>query len=147
MFFLGFLLALGSSPLTRGKARNAFQGKHLRGIIPAYAGKSPGFLGAFCLLEDHPRLRGEKKGYIVFVLYFVGSSPLTRGKVDLLKLFWEPGRIIPAYAGKRCENPCNNGLQWDHPRLRGEKPNTQRPHYHCIGSSPLTRGKVGEHRV
>ena len=55
-----------------------------------------------------------------------------------------PLRIIPAYAGKRIFNPGTVDLKWDHPRIRGEKLSwTVRGVMHS-GSSPHTRGKVGQ---
>ena len=70
-----------------------------------------------------------------------GSSPLTRGKRQVVSFHFGREGLIPAHAGKTGGGP----VEWDgggaHPRSRGE--NTR---YWCVtsrrgGSSPLTRGK------
>ena len=72
---------------------------------------------------------------------FLGSPPLTRGKVLKLSHFVPPVRITPAYAGKRLATMANIGEAEDHPRLRGEKPNCWNRCKKWTGSPPLTRGK------
>ena len=49
----------GSSPHTRGALAHHREGKMCRGIIPAYAGSTLGFVGEGQREEDHPRIRGE----------------------------------------------------------------------------------------
>ena len=92
--------AIGSSPHTRGKgARRQMISMSLR-IIPAYAGKSRRLclLGGEC--QDHPRIRGEKHLNNGIKVPSQGSSPHTRGKAAVPRLFFDCRRIIPAYAGK-----------------------------------------------
>ena len=111
-------------------------------IIPAYAGKRPGILFLNFLDKDHPRLRGEKDYRHKAPILYLGSSPLTRGKVLLASHHTHQTRIIPAYAGKRNDPEERSELCWDHPRLRGEKPWRKSISAYSRGSSPLTRGKV-----
>ena len=61
MFFtIPFLTAHGSPPRARGKVYLVQLIKRLHGITPACAGKR-GLLGiTLMLIEDHPRVRGEK---------------------------------------------------------------------------------------
>ena len=110
-------------------------------IIPAYAGKRPGILFLNFLDKDHPRLRGEKDYRHKAPVLYLGSSPLTRGKVLLASHHTHQTRIIPAYAGKRNDPEERSELCWDHPRLRGEKPWRKSISAYSRGSSPLTRGK------
>ena len=95
-------------------------------------------------LTDHPRLRGEKCGILVILLYGEGSPPLTRGKVLALLLALHLVGITPAYAGKRsCSQSISRG-PGDHPRLRGEKRYAEGTDRISQGSPPLTRGKVSQ---
>ena len=132
----------GSSPLTRGKDRFIVPKKYVKGIIPAYAGKS--FTGRpdGGYLKDHPRLRGEKPYVFISILQLLGSSPLTRGKGRVLRGVIRIYRIIPAYAGKSINRKRFCLTNRDHPRLRGEKRQKCHPSQSRWGSSPLTRGKV-----
>ena len=52
-------VALGSSPLTRGKRINAARAAGRLGLIPAHAGKTPGRRILSGMRRAHPRSRGE----------------------------------------------------------------------------------------
>ena len=52
--------ATGSPPPMRGKEKHLFSALLDRGITPAYAGKSTGYVNHYPKSEDHPRLCGEK---------------------------------------------------------------------------------------
>ena len=72
-----------------------------------------------------------------------GSSPLTRGKLEVRGACPSRCRLIPAHAGKtRSSTPAPKPKQ-AHPRSRGE--NRVGGPYGTVprGSSPLTRGKLG----
>ena len=76
-------LGEGSSPLTRGKPDNTTPRKTRGRLIPAHAGKTPGYREDCHDLAAHPRSRGENtEGGDPGILSF-GSSPLTRGKHDV----------------------------------------------------------------
>ena len=96
----GARLALGSSPLTRGKRRRPAQQPRAAGLIPAHAGKTQVVTVGHATPWAHPRSRGENGPAPGMVPTVVGSSPLTRGKHACfggeLVLF----RLIPAHAGK-----------------------------------------------
>ena len=64
----------------RGKEDGRIDPAACVGIIPAYAGKSYLNSTFYNLIEDHPRVCGEKKVEPVFVIAVVGSSPRMRGK-------------------------------------------------------------------
>ena len=90
----------GSPPPMRGKVQTAFTFLIDTGITPAYAGKSALRASWQCLLEDHPRLCGEKFSVVKKVLSGDGSPPPMRGKGSKSCAMLKPPRITPAYAGK-----------------------------------------------
>ena len=84
----------------RGKVRAFIVRSYSSGITPACAGKSDRIAGGFYLLEDHPRVCGEKLYPFRFFLTHPGSPPRVRGKVlAYLSGDYIPG-ITPACAGK-----------------------------------------------
>ena len=110
----------GSSPHTRG-ARIIPDGSACReGIIPAYAGSTPGDSRRLRFLRDHPRIRGEHAGFVV--------------KLTIA------GRIIPAYAGSTRRRLAGGDWRADHPRIRGEHGGGIAEAVARHGSSPHTRG-------
>ena len=70
----------GSSPLTRGKLLRRDNRRHVRGLIPAHAGKTIRHLVIHGHQRAHPRSRGENLARPDRTDQPVGSSPLTRGK-------------------------------------------------------------------
>ena len=137
----------GSPPLARGKASGFWFWFAGRRITPACAGKSYNRDCSNSMVEDHPRLRGEKFLFPDKTRSFLGSPPLARGKVRSCECLVTSMRITPACAGKRiCVNSSGYGEE-DHPRLRGEKPALRTKVASCSGSPPLARGKVYRKRV
>ena len=94
------VIAPGSSPLTRGKRREADAARAAHRLIPAHAGKTGcvrrGALGA----SAHPRSRGENACNREAPRSHAGSSPLTRGKRPGRSDAPYSPRLIPAHAGK-----------------------------------------------
>ena len=115
---------LGSPPLTRGKGYHCTLRTIPFGITPAYAGKSCVCARYRTQGWDHPRLRGEKGRQTRRRKKKRGSPPLTRGKDSILKVKDKEPGITPAYAGKRFPPCFIVPSEQDHPRLRGEKPNS-----------------------
>ena len=78
----------------------------------------------------------------MFVLWS-GSSPLTRGKLQLLRARRMGQGLIPAHAGKT--ETLLRFTSWlrAHPRSRGENTGSVSALIDWRGSSPLTRGKRG----
>ena len=110
----------GSSPLTRGKPRSLALASDPRRLIPAHAGKTCPCGECHVPTWAHPRSRGENRLHWCRWALVVGSSPLTRGKPHRV-----PGQrgergLIPAHAGKTYRLRVDPGLQWAHPRSRGE---------------------------
>ena len=90
----------GSPPRMRGKAGLVQIVCRLRGITPAYAGKSHKVRLQAPGRWDHPRVCGEKQKNCPLVSVIWGSPPRMRGKAA--RVSWtepHPG-ITPAYAGK-----------------------------------------------
>ena len=86
-------------------------------------------------------MRGENFASSTLIFHSSGSPPLARGKPKLLKQYVYSYRITPACAGKTEQQPLNDCIHGDHPRLRGE--NLRISHVHSLptGSPPLARGK------
>ncbi len=131
----------GSSPLTRGKRPNEHPDDHTQGLIPAHAGKTQSLKSARRGHRAHPRSRGENSVHAATILMAVGSSPLTRGKLDKAARLARRGGLIPAHAGKTPTGTRWTGGQGAHPRSRGENARSPIHDYTKEGSSPLTRGK------
>ena len=72
----------------------------------------------------------------------LGSSPLTRGKLDGELLGQVDDGLIPAHAGKTPRMSIKSSARWAHPRSRGENWNHSTTTDTAAGSSPLTRGKL-----
>ena len=67
---------------------------------PAYAGKRISKKSKRSVLEDHPRLCGEKMRRSFEKGYDKGSPPPMRGKGPPVADMWKRSGITPAYAGK-----------------------------------------------
>ena len=90
---------LGSSPLTRGILKSRFPPWIRIRFIPAHAGNTLIYFWRCFLWWVHPRSRGEYILMLFYVPMFKGSSPLTRGILQLLLFCWRLQRFIPAHAG------------------------------------------------
>ena len=93
-------VVMGSSPLTRGKPNLEYSARRRRGLIPAHAGKTYHLSQRSQEPWAHPRSRGENKVKDWPLTAFVGSSPLTRGKLSPLARGALSVGLIPAHAGK-----------------------------------------------
>ena len=71
----------GSSPLTRGKRGLTLLHELTSGLIPAHAGKTGSSSRYRIAARAHPRSRGENKSDLPMASQYLGSSPLTRGKL------------------------------------------------------------------
>ena len=91
----------------------------------------------------HPRSRGENSTSSTSSLTLHGSSPLTRGKHQLIAHTQFSVRLIPAHAGKTLYPTKPRPHLPAHPRSRGENSLDGLVVDKDTGSSPLTRGKPG----
>ena len=126
----------------RGKGIGLLIALTVSRITPAYAGKSALRASWECLLEDHPRLCGEKPLAIFKKSLVKGSPPPMRGKVGGEGEGKDRVRITPAYAGKSLSQSSSRYASTDHPRLCGEKRFEMQCIQHHTGSPPPMRGKV-----
>ena len=131
----------GSSPLTRGKRREADAARASHRLIPAHAGKTSRRARTRALASAHPRSRGENRRKLFHRGHEVGSSPLTRGKLAGAQGRRGGERLIPAHAGKTVVGTPAQRAAAAHPRSRGENSPDGSERRVYKGSSPLTRGK------
>ena len=110
----------GSSPHTRGAPGLPLPTVAAGGIIPAYAGSTPGMKRRSGSSQDHPRIRGEHGMGSPHPAHLQGSSPHTRGAQKPR----HEKELIPL----------------DHPRIRGEHLRRPPGVGSAVGSSPHTRG-------
>ena len=125
----------------RGKAIFARYFSARSGITPAYAGKSIICPNGELVVEDHPRLCGEKLSFCEFLTHAAGSPPPMRGKGDGMQYEIWYNRITPAYAGKSVSYEKLPSVNKDHPRLCGEKELEPKRRKSPKGSPPPMRGK------
>ena len=138
----------------RGKVYSKGVGQIYSGITPACAGKRPACPAESALVEDHPRVCGEKLRLSLFFASSLGSPPRVRGKADVRRRGAYTSRITPACAGKRHSDCTGNSAHRDHPRVCGEKLSCRCPVLSRLGSPPRVRGKgampdgiAGHHRI
>ena len=133
---------LGSPPRMRGKVVHFF-GAHLPdGITPAYAGKSSQTAEHPSIMQDHPRVCGEKSSPTSSHRKGQGSPPRMRGKALAPAPTIDIIGITPAYAGKSRILSSFPTRFWDHPRVCGEKFTTLHGENDFWGSPPRMRGKA-----
>ena len=133
-------VGVGSSPLARGTPTRSSGAASRGGLIPACAGNTLKPSTGLARWRAHPRLRGEHCAVCGCGEDWHGSSPLTRGTLEIIAVRTDGVGLIPACAG-------NTGRSWlllqaegAHPRLRGEHmPGVSGTGYDG-GSSPLARG-------
>ena len=116
-----------------------------RGLIPAHAGKTARSTFSASGVWAHPRSRGENPFPSTKCAGSLGSSPLTRGKLARDPMVAARPRLIPAHAGKTSKRAARRRGGGAHPRSRGENQLHRHVGDLTLGSSPLTRGKLGAH--
>ncbi len=131
----------GSPPRVRGKVKKMDNAKLRQRITPACAGKRVIAICLFSGIKDHPRVCGEKEGYVTPADVYVGSPPRVRGKVTPCVARGLPFRITPACAGKRNGAWSRQADTKDHPRVCGEKSQIAVLGLPVEGSPPRVRGK------
>ena len=120
----GYARFQGSPPRVRGKEKDwRGNGGHF-GITPACAGKRPRSSKQCFRYRDHPRVCGEKLPLSLKKLGESGSPPRVRGKGGQVLQGNRRAGITPACAGKRNPLLRHVGNMQDHPRVCGEKMQT-----------------------
>ena len=133
--------AWGSSPRGRGKPGCWQLHKQYRGLIPAWAGKTPRRSPPRTQRRAHPRVGGENFAKSLPAFCPMGSSPRGRGKPCRLPAAFSIRRLIPAWAGKTRLSLPRTRPRKAHPRVGGEN-DVSIVHADCdAGSSPRGRGK------
>ena len=98
-------------------------------------------MAGFCTFgRAHPRSRGEHRASRFLSSCSDGSSPLTRGALQLRSGLDNPSGLIPAHAGSTSIGRRSRPMKRAHPRSRGEHPLENESTQGVNGSSPLTRG-------
>ena len=138
---------LGSSPRVRGKLQGPVHGDVGRGLIPARAGKTQGFIPALAGNRAHPRACGENPPWVWTAPRPAGSSPRVRGKPPRVRGKHQRSGLIPACAGKTAAGPPRPRRGRAHPRACGENPRSPARSESGRGSSPRVRGKPPHHEV
>ena len=136
------LAAAGSSPRVRGKRAGDGAQPHVRGLIPARAGKTSASRTMRRRGAAHPRACGENTTSAAPSALPRGSSPRVRGKPGAEQLHQGVGGLIPACAGKTELGPRGSVSREAHPRVCGENSTSARPRRINSGSSPRVRGKL-----
>ena len=113
----------------------------VEGLIPAHAGKTRRYPVIVRPRRAHPRSRGENATAARYALHGRGSSPLTRGKLNVAYYHGGVVGLIPAHAGKTSVTHWRPLRSRAHPRSRGENLYSTNALLSVPGSSPLTRGK------
>ena len=146
--FRSFTVSIaGSPPRARGKVGHIRHSIDVARITPACAGKSsPGSLPP-SPSEDHPRVRGEKLRAARAAPRPLGSPPRARGKAIEGRNNISRHGITPACAGKSPPQQLSAHRFRDHPRVRGEKRETEGLMRDGAGSPPRARGKAADHRL
>ena len=96
------------------------------------------------VVQDHPRVGGEKGGAWWIIILFLGSPPRGRGKALLLLDAGVVVGITPAWAGKNWPTASTTSTGWDHLRMGGEKISMSSTVFFWQGSPPHGRGKDAE---
>ena len=110
-------------------------------LIPAHAGKTRDHT-LLCLSSGaHPRACGENDGSDRQGRSQAGSSPRMRGKLNNRFIGDRLEGLIPAHAGKTCDNSASLRVKAAHPRACGENAVCCGMPLLESGSSPRMRGK------
>ena len=113
-------------------------------LIPTHAGKTRGVRRRSWVTRAHPHSRGENNAGREGGKLRCGSSPLTRGKPLSVSSSTQSRGLIPTHAGKTMPGGERVELGTAHPHSRGENMIVFSPAAATWGSSPLTRGKLGQ---
>ena len=136
------LSGLGSPPRARGEVYPDDGTGVDVGITPACAGRSELLFGGRRVVQDHPRVRGEKHPPCLFHHFYKGSPPRARGEAGYQLHPLCLIRITPACAGRRRLIFEDRRYARDHPRVRGEKLGIFASLFAFVGSPPRARGEV-----
>ena len=139
---VGFVVAPGLSPLSRGTLRGKIAPGQVVRFIPALAGNTKNSVVAADAGAVYPRSRGEHSLFQTKRCPAGGLSPLSRGTHPKTQEKKSCSRFIPALAGNTTALTTGVFISPVYPRSRGE---------HIVGGllaakhrglSPLSRGTL-----
>ena len=141
----------GSPPLAR--ERRTVRGVDAlgSGITPARAGKTSPQIFSTTWSWDHPRSRGKDLAAAFWAVKTLGSPPLARERLVIIKVIEHLHGITPARAGKTYLPISTSTPNGDHPRSRGKDVIIGSDCEFYSGSPPLARERLrcrvlGHHR-
>ena len=137
---------MGSSPRMRGTRFSAHPDSRDLGLIPTYAGNTPGCGLYQPAPRAHPHVCGEHPGAFCGPFIPAGSSPRMRGTRHLDAGHPERQGLIPTYAGNTSPDRVQHRRDRAHPHVCGEHPNRKSGGAGPQGSSPRMRGTHGTDR-
>ena len=134
--------SVGSSPRSRGTLRSCGRYRQRVRFIPAIAGNTKRASSSRSLITVHPRDRGEHRATSGSSSRPGGSSPRSRGTLQVTGPHERKARFIPAIAGNTAAGGARFVQGPVHPRDRGEHGQARRPGGLADGSSPRSRGTL-----
>ena len=132
----------GAPPRIRGKANVCIYDTDSGRSTPAYTGKSWFTVLTIIIIQEHPRVYGEKFNCSFVPGKILGAPPRIRGKVSLADFSFSLFRSTPAYTGKSPVFIFFTTLFKEHPRVYGEKKMQFYVFIIVKGAPPRIRGKV-----
>ena len=129
------------TPACAGRSPPRYSPRGRRGITPACAGRRLCNASAVRLVEDHPRVCGEKYPAILSRTRTAGSPPRVRGEGSAIAGLVGAARITPACAGRSLHGVKLLLRNEDHPRVCGEKVRSAAGRRLFRGSPPRVRGE------
>ena len=132
---------IGSPPRVRGEDVQLRELDAELRITPACAGRRRYIICPIGILEDHPRVCGEKTVCISVEVGPHGSPPRVRGEVHHQHDTSAQLGITPACAGRRKSGQAIFNMPEDHPRVCGEKLYRAASASTIKGSPPRVRGE------
>ncbi len=131
----------GSPPHSRGRLGVQLHEGPVRGLTPAFAGKTPKPRAGPGPGRAHPRIRGEDLRALDIDGEPWGSPPHSRGRHPRPQDSGTCEGLTPAFAGKTDWRTKGSPLGRAHPRIRGEDSATCASNASFLGSPPHSRGR------
>ena len=139
---VGTTMPSGSPPHARGALLHVHSASNLSRITPACAGSTVCNCWNSFRFGDHPRMRGEHETSRSKRFLISGSPPHARGAPILRPPERSFPGITPACAGSTFTSSHHQNFPEDHPRMRGEHPESRTVLGVSEGSPPHARGAL-----
>ena len=132
---------LGTPPRARGRPERRASGKGNCGNTPACAGKTVRGNHSTAPSREHPRVRGEDPNRPNSWIQLAGTPPRARGRPSSTRQNNHRNGNTPACAGKTSGIRLLTGVDWEHPRVRGEDYSALGATDSELGTPPRARGR------